>query len=331
MKSQFLQRTAACCLFGICIASAPLSFAQQPPNARAVELLTPQIEPFMLGHLLGKPVRGANQEQYSTVVDFLVDPQSGRVAFAVTDAGSNTFRLVPMSALESGSGANGLQIRLDRGQWQQVGTLAGDRLQGRIAIDPELHTRMHQQFALGGAEAHAAHNLMRASSLRGREVRTGNDQLGTVEDVVIDFHNKISAPVIRTTAGYGMGEQRVLVHFPRLQVNSDGHGPILASLGRSDMQQLRTQRAGAPTGNFGGNYQQAQSQQEQPLNSAAMAVQQALERAAVPRGSVHVVPESRIVLRGYAESEQKKAEIERAAQQAAPNMRIENHITVRNR
>ncbi|MDO8544340.1 MAG: BON domain-containing protein [Opitutaceae bacterium] len=63
--------------------------------------------------------------------------------------------------------------------------------------------------------------------------------------------------------------------------------------------------------------------------SAAIAVRQAIDRDQSIQGSVQVIPESRIVLQGSVPSEQKKNEIEQAARQAAPGVRIDSNLTVR--
>jgi hypothetical protein len=131
---------------------------------------------------------------------------------------------------------------------------------------------------------------------------------------VIDFHNRHAAPLVKTSGVAAGSEQKVLVPFHRLQMSSDqSQGAITANVTRAELQQL------TPTGYASGQYQQ-------DARSAAAAVQQALQN--VSQGSVQVIPESRLVLRGTVDSEQKKSEIEQAARQAAPGVRVDSQITV---
>lgn len=330
MKTQAIQKpiTAGLALCAICLAAMPGAHAQLPapgaPGYQPIEMVTPETQAFALGQLAGKPVRGANQEEFGAVADFLIEPTSGRVHFAVAPAGDNTFRLLPMSAMQPGSGTAGLTLPLDRAHWDRVGTLSQAELENRVNIDAAHQQRLREQFRIAAAEQ-PLDGLMRASRLKGREVRSGNDALGTVEDVVIDFHNKIAAPVVKLAAGFGGGEQQVLIHFSRLQVTPDGQGPVMANVNRGDLHSLRSRQL-TPTGYPSGSNPSGRA------HAAVTAVQQALDRdTAVPRGTVQAIPETRIVLRGAVDNEQKKNEIERAAQQAAPGVLIENQLMVRNR
>jgi hypothetical protein len=141
--------------------------------------------------------------------------------------------------------------------------------------------------------------------------------------VVIDYNNQIATPVLATSVGGS--QQRYIVPMTRLQVGGT-QGAIMTSLSPNEFRQAGW-LAMAPTGQDRRGFGQG----NRPAGSAVNAVQQALERdAALPRGTVQVVPENRLVLRGTVENEQKKAEVERAAQQAAPGMQIENQLGVRN-
>ncbi|MDO8544339.1 MAG: PRC-barrel domain-containing protein [Opitutaceae bacterium] len=104
-----------------------------------------------------KPLRGPNQEEITTVTDFLIDPQSGQLLFAVAGSGrgaaGETFRLIPIEALDTSRATEGFTLHLSRSQWDQVGTLTDQELKGRIAINPEHQQRLTRQFSLRGAAA----------------------------------------------------------------------------------------------------------------------------------------------------------------------------------
>jgi sporulation protein YlmC with PRC-barrel domain len=321
MKTNYIPLITTLAIAAIGLSS--IARAQQPSTAgymQSVEPVSEVAENFTLSKLTGKPVRGAHQEELGTIADYLIEPQSGRIHFAVVPSGSNTFRVVPMRALQPQSG--GFSTQRARAEWDRVGTLTAQQLSGVVTIDDSHQQRLAQQFALPNADS-AAHGLVRAGSLRGRELRAGNQPLGFVEDVVIDYNNQIATPVLATSVGGS--QQRYIVPMTRLQVGGT-QGAIMTSLSPNEFRQAGW-LAMAPTGQDRRGFGQG----NRPAGSAVNAVQQALERdAALPRGTVQVVPENRLVLRGTVENEQKKAEVERAAQQAAPGMQIENQLGVRN-
>lgn len=298
---------------------------QVPPMS--LEVASPQSEAFAMGKLAGHPLNASNGEQLSTISDFLIEPQSGRVHFAVAGSGAGpggeTYRIIPMSVLASSPGGETFTVRMDRNQWDAVGTLVESRLQGRVSINDDHQQRLHRQFALPGQPAPAV-ELIRASQLRGREVRAGNEQVGRVEDVVIDLHNHRAAPMVTLASNFAGGSQKFLLPFAQLQLGDQPGAAITTSLTRADFHRL--QPGLSPTGQTSAMFGQAPS-----IGHAANAVQQALSRdQSFATSGVQVIPESRLVLRGAVENHQKKADIERAAQQAAPGVRIDSEITIRN-
>ena len=324
MKTKNVTRVTTLCASLALAGISPALQGQQPTTTHQlqnIEQVTPQSENSALGNIVGKPVRNQNQEQLSTVQDFLVDPQTGRVHFAVVDSGSNTSRIIPMQALQPGSGTEGLIVQRERAQWDQVGTMTAEQLQGKVDIYGDHQQRLAQQFGLGSSEP-AANDLIRASSLKGRELRAASQELGRIEDVVIDFANRIAAPMVAVNTS-GMN-QKYLVPMQQLQI-TEGQGAISTTLSRNQFMGSQP-GAFAATGFNRGAYGPG----NRPVAAAVSAVQMALARdASISPGSVQVVPESRLILRGSVENAQKKAEAERAAQQAAPGIQIENQLTVR--
>lgn len=319
MKTSFLSFLVRGLAAAALVSAPALLLAQNnPPTARP---MSPELESYTLAKLVDKPVQASNQEQLSILKDFLIHPPTGRVAFAVVDSGSNTFRLVPTSAFDVNHTANAIVLRLDRNQWDKVGTLTEGELKGRISLNAEHQQRLAQQFGLREAlNAEGFDALMRATSLRGQALRAGNDSVGTIEDVAIDLARQTSAAIVKANAAFAGSEQRFLLRFDQLQSDDQG---FTTTLTRAAFQPVPAGAFG-PTGyaNAGAPFTTA------PISSAATAVQQALARAGANR-TVEVVPENRIVLRGSVENEQKKNEIEAAARQAAPGTRIDSELTVR--
>lgn len=206
--------------FTLALASADLA-AQAPAPATAIQLATPEIETFGLARLAGRPVLASNQEQLSTIADFLINPQSGRVALALVPSGSDTFRLVPLAALQAG--ADNFVLRIDRAQWDKVGTITAAELKSRLNLNAEYQQRITQQFSLAQPlDSQGLDMLVRATSLRGQAVRSGNDQVGTIEDVAIDLPRQVSAAIVKADGSFGSNPQKFLLSFPQLQAGTDG-------------------------------------------------------------------------------------------------------------
>lgn len=293
-----------------------------------LQLASAETDAFALSQLTGKPLRGANQEQLGTVSDFLIDPKTGHVRFAVVPSGAGTsgetFRLVPMTALERTSGTDGLTVRIGKTEWDRVGTMTQDQLPARVTLNAEQLQRLAQQFAIGsqpGQDATAG-ELVRASSLKGQALRSGSDQVGTIEDVAIDVPRRMAAAVLKSAGGFTGSEQKYLVPFHQLQWSGDSSSGITTSLTRNEFQQAQSKLS--PTGYTGAPFTRGGAAPQ----ATQAAVQQAVNQAAGSAG-VQVAAETWLILRGTVDNEQKRAEVERAAQQAAPGLPIDNKVTVK--
>ena len=317
-------------------ASAP-GQSQTPPGwARAqgglgagtamVQVATPEAEAYRLQSLSGKPLRGSGQEQLGTVSDFLLDPQSGELRFAVVPSGAGgageTYRLIPVAALDPTSGTDGLRISLGKAQWDQVGTVTEQRLQGSITVSDDQRQRLQQQFSLAQPLDGSNSTLLRATQLRGKTLQSGAQQVGSIEDVAIDVRHRVAAAMVTPTGTPAVAGQKFLVPFAQLQISGADQPAINTTLTQLHFQQAQ---AGAPTGYTGSPFTSANP----PATAAAIAVRQALDQDQVlAKANVQVIPESRIALRGTVESEQVRSNIERTAKEAAPGLQVDNHITV---
>ena len=306
-------------------AQAPGQFGGAPLS---LQLATSESNAFWLGQQVGKPLRGSSGEELGTISDFLIEPQTGRVRFAVVPSGAGeggeTYRLVPMAALEHSGHADGLTARIGKAQWDRVGTMTTPQLSSRVTLNDEQHQRLAQQFALANlpAQETAAGELLRATALKERAVRSNNEQVGTIETVAIDVPRRTASAVVKSAGGFTGGEQRFLVPFTQLQWTGDVNAGATTTLTRNDFQQA--QAAISPTGFTGAPFTRGTL----PPHAAQSAAQQAVNQA-TGNANVQVAAETWIILRGTVDNEQKKAEIERAAQQAAPGLPIDNKVTVK--
>lgn len=283
-------------------------------------MFTPADEPFALSKLAGQALHGPNQQELGSVSDFLLDPTSGKVRFAIVPSGSGasgqTVRLVPMGAFDPAANGGGFALRITRRQWDQVGTMVEQVVGARVSLNSEQLQRLSQQFALSSQDdMSSANNLVRASSLKGQSLVSGNEQIAVIDDVLIDVSRHAAAAVVTPSGLAAAANQKFVVPFQQLQIAENAQGAINTALTRADFP--GSSPTLAPTG-----YSSA--------DTTLTAVQQALANNRNLLGtSVQVATEPRLVLRGAVASEQQRTEIERTAQQAAPGVTIDNQITVR--
>ena len=86
MKTHYLRLMTVSVAVGL----TSMARAQQQPNTgymQSVEPLSAVAENFTLSRLAGKPVRGTHQEEFSTIADYLIEPQTGRIHFALVPSG----------------------------------------------------------------------------------------------------------------------------------------------------------------------------------------------------------------------------------------------------
>ncbi len=331
-------------------ATAPTSSAQPLSSANGA---------LPLSQLANEPVRGSNQEQFGTVSDFLIDAQTGAVAYAVVPSGGATYRLVPMAAVDAGSGQGALVLRISQAQWNQAGTITEAEIRGQVTLHADQVQRIARQFGLAGQEnAAALSNLVRATALRGQPVRSGTQPVGTIDDVLVDLTQRSAAVALRLASGYA-ARQSTVVPFAQLQFGNEG--AITTTLGRNEFSSTnprgnysssyarnddssRTPRndfsSANPRDNFSSRYERGDYASANtglsptgymdPAQAAAAAVQQALaNRRAFAGNTVQVTRDGRILLRGTVRSPEERAEVERIAAEAAPGAPIEDQLTVR--
>jgi len=299
--------------------------ASTAAGAGTVQVANPEADAFSLQRLAGKPLRGSGQEELGSVSDFLIDPQTGHVRYAVVPSGAGasgeTYRLIPMAALDPTSGPEGLRISLGKAQWNQVGTMTEQEIKGSISLNDEQRRRLTQQFAISQQPSQGGSNdLVRASQLRAKTLLSGGQQLGSIQDVAVDVRHRVAVAVVTAMGAAG---PKFLVPFTQLQISNPEQSSVNTTLTQMHFQQAQS---GTPTGLTGSPFTSANP----PATSAAMAVRRALDQdSSLARAQVQVIPESRIALRGTVESEQIRSNIERTAKEVAPGLQVDNHITVK--
>lgn len=295
----------------------------QAPAMAPVQVASQEAAALSLAALADKPIRNAAQEVLGTLTDFLIDPRTGKIEFAVVpsgvDAAGETYRLIPVAVLDPASGAEGLRAQISTTQWHQVESIPDQQLRGNVSLNPARRQRLNQQFGITSYNNNPGMSsaLVRISELRGKTLQTWGRQLGVVKDVAIDIRHQMAAALVNPTDPAVGSDQTFLVSFPQLQIGQMDQSAINTALTPAHFQEAQS---ATPTGLSGSNAFG---------EPAVMAVRRALDQdPSLARASVQIVPETRIRLHGTVESEQVRSNIERTAKAAAPGVQVDNHITV---
>ena len=333
-------------------------------SVSVVRLASEQEARRTASRLVGRKVQSANGAEVGTVKDFLVDPQSGTVRFAVISTGGfigigDRLHLVRFEGLQPGSGNT---FRL---------AMTTDELARSQLINEE-------QFEENRIAATTG-NLVRATKLKGREVSGKAGKIGRIEGVVIEPGSSTAMALLATDQSMGANASRFLVPLDRLSLNSTGR-ELQTTLTRADFESAtqagRTASMDTPTGNPNATSTQLSenatadassgtaapdalgaentSASQAPSNAAALsptgrssaeqnptadpqlvaaahAVRQALDSdPTTAHADVQIVPANgRLQLEGNVASESQKSAVENKARQASNGCPIDSHLKLR--
>ncbi len=326
------------------------------------------------GELLGMEVRGTGDEKLGDVHDFVVDASSGEVSYVVVSTGGvlgfgDEMRAVPVAACTMH--ADHVALDLSRTRWEQAPVFNRAQL---IALNTKGRTdHIHAFFdsptggrASGESDDKAMKKSSReqprefvlASEIRGKEVHSANEQIGEIDDVIIQPGSYRVAALLDADDVFAGNDRDYLVPLGKL--NGFNTDRLTTTLGRQDFS-----RAGefteaswsAPVSHvstiyFWPIYPTTGEQRDRttmndsasasrdradgtdstgagraPLTAIREAVQSATSNAG--NADVRVVTEKeKVVLLGTVPSEEMKDRIEERAAKAASGWEIDNRLRV---
>ncbi len=351
----------------------------------------------------GQKVRGLAGDDLGDVKDLLIEPNSGRVAFAVVSTGGvlgvgETLRLVPFASLKRTPDREAFLVEMTEAQWKEmpiverkdyndgnisvsaanqraaerttpaVATVRNGRTETRpIVADTDRATRRDDRDravvaterpattdAARRVETGKLDNVIRSSKLRGKEIRAGGEKIGKIESVVLDWETGKATAVLDLERSFTGTNRKFMIPVSELALRSEDQDVIVTNLTRADFQQiargesLTTDARLTPTGRervepvVPRNGVDASRTDRSRITNADTEVRPALESAvrsarqsignhsSLRATEVEIVAENgKMVLRGYADSEDMKQRVEKAAQEGAPGIPFESQIQVR--
>lgn len=234
-----------------------------------------------IDQLEGKDVRSTpDKEKLGDIKDFVIDPNTGNVPYAVVASGGvmgigEKLRLVPLKSLRRVADDADLYTELRKADWEALPMVSERNLkEGRLTLTDEQKRQLSQsQSAQQRGEQQGTDGLLGAKTLRGQEVRAGDQEVGEIKDVVVDFDTGSARAFLEAEAEFAGSGLNFLVPFSKLQIGSTGQGMVTTSLNRADFERASgkgTQTAAMVSSDpRGGVSFSEQSQQQKQQQSTA--------------------------------------------------------------
>lgn len=215
----------------------------------SVRVATEDAEDHTDRKLAGQHVRGRASEDLGRVHDFLVDAASGRVEYAVISSGGlggmgDKLRLLPMSALRRGEKEDEFSLAIDEAQWNQITPLSDEAFKAaEVTVTDDEKRRLAGHFS-GSAQATTGSDsraytasqtarLLKASDLRGKDVRSGSQEIGSIEGLVVDLQTGTASALFDGKRDFLGTNQKYLVPLSQFTLASK-EAPAETSLTRAD-------------------------------------------------------------------------------------------------
>jgi sporulation protein YlmC with PRC-barrel domain len=213
-----------------------------------------------LGDVVGKAVRGSDNDELGQIRDLVIDPRSGQIHYAIVNSGGllgigGTRRAVPFSALTRTGDDGDFQVNVDRDRWNRAPQFRENELptltrenRGR-EIYEHFQATWDDATATSETGARAGGSLLLASHLDDKDIRSGDRKVGEVEDVLINADRRVASLLIELDDDFVDTDQEFVVGFNQLTVSGTGSDVSLATeLSASDFQVSDT-----PTGSLRGD------------------------------------------------------------------------------
>lgn len=207
--------------------------------------------------LTGMNVHNRNGESIGEIKDFVIDAKSGQVVYAVVGSGGvlgigETLHAVPVSALkyESIESGESLTLDIDSARWAQAPRFKKDRLsslqadqEGKSTFEyygqtwqpsgPSLSMQrepIQKEDALPSAQQES--QLVMSSKLIGKNIRSGTQEVGEVEDILLQLENSTASLLLDPNDDFTGTDQKFIIPFSKVMLQ--GEDTLTTAISRED-------------------------------------------------------------------------------------------------
>lgn len=222
-------------------------------TAQRIELAPRDTDDRGLDKYIGASVIGAKGKVLGELRDFLADERTSRLGFAVVASGGmlgfgDTLRLLPIGALKWSNDDARFSVSLSDDQWRALPTISEEDFEEhRLAITGKVPQR--REPAESGTTATSTpplagsaklnQRLMRISTLPGTDVHVLDQDVGEIEDVILDFRAGTVQALLDPDRGFAGSGDKVLVPLGKFVFAERGERLVSTTLTRADFNDLQ--------------------------------------------------------------------------------------------
>jgi sporulation protein YlmC with PRC-barrel domain len=182
------------------------------------------------GDLIGRDVHSQDGKQLGNVHDFTVDPSSGKIQHIIVSSGGllgigADLRAVPVAAAQADD--EKVTVNINEARWREAPVFSREQL---TSLGQQNHRRQLNQFfgsTDGASSGTTAGNsagmsdgrdsrLALVTDLRGKTVRNQNQQVGEIEDVIIQMKSRSAVILLDAEDDFAGTDQNYIVPLNKL-------------------------------------------------------------------------------------------------------------------
>lgn len=335
---------------------------QPPPNAESAR------------RVIGQDVTTLTGESLGQIKDLVIETGAGKIVHALVASGGllgvgQTLHAVPFAALKPGA-KNDFTLNVERADWDRLPAIREDEIDlftqenrgrpifERFGLEWDEEMRSGRGLLSGLTAKDEPLRLMRVTQLSGQRVVNAGQEVGTVEDVLVNVGRRRASIVLDPNDDYTGTDQKFIIGFHQLMPSLDAKDQLSTPLTRAEFAQATplqedwwTVTGGYPYIWSGDGtiatapYATTALQQRVREENAARTADSGAGRPSVTlvRGALRMDPDlraaasdvtiepegERLIVAGTVRSDDLKEKIAEKITQAAPGWHVENRLTVR--
>lgn len=193
--------------------------------------------------IIGKNVASRDRTKLGELQDLVVDPDGGKIVYALVSSGGvfgfgAETRAVPFAAFKNTYDPDGsLTVDIDQSGWNSSPVLGDDPLAS--LSNPSFVNSTFEAFdqkparELRARDSAARPVLMRVSDITGKTVRSGDDEVGEIEDVIVSLDNRRASALLDPNDDYTGSDQKLIIGFDQISLRGD---ELATTLSREELR-----------------------------------------------------------------------------------------------
>ncbi len=207
--------------------------------------------------IIGKDVRSLLGDDLGEVKDLVASPNSGKIVYVLVGTGGvlgigEQIRVVPFAAftLKNSTSENGaLILDVSKIRWEdaplhresEIDALALEG-RGRGVFDYYGQNWNHEMVQIDAAVAGQSHRLMRVSALIGNNIKNAGQDVGKVDDVIVNLSSHRASALLDANDDYVHSKEKFLINFNQILGSPDRKEIFATPLTRKDFEHAKPAR-----------------------------------------------------------------------------------------